>query len=412
MSYVLCPMSYGSRYARSVTNQPFPLAGVRVVSFEQAVAAPLCSRHLADLGADVVKVERRGEGDFARAYDSVMFGTSTWFTWLNRGKRSLGLDVKHPAGREVAERLVAGADVVLQNFAPGAFERLDLGVAQLRERHPRLIAASISGYGEEGPLRDRRAYDLLVQAEAGVVSVTGTPEQPSKSGVSIVDLSAGLYAFGSIVSALFRRQQTGEGASIRVNLFDAIMEWMSPLALMATHGPTPQRAGARHASIVPYGPYRVAGGRQVVFAVQNEAEWKRLCCDVLERPELATDPRFNNNHSRLINREELEPIVEAALADVDLETAEARLEAASVAFSRMNDVTEVLEHSQVLARNRLIDVSVGGGAARVLRSPFNIEGVDEAAGAVPAVGEHTDAVLRELGYGDAEIEALRRSGAV
>jgi crotonobetainyl-CoA:carnitine CoA-transferase CaiB-like acyl-CoA transferase len=237
-----------------------PLTGLRVIAFEQAVAAPLCSRHLADLGAEVIKVERVGEGDFARHYDSVIHGNSTWFTWLNRGKRSLTLDLKAEAGIEVARRLVESADVVIQNFAPGAFDRLGLGVGQLHERHPRLIAVSITGYGEDGPYRDRRAYDLLLQAEAGVLSVTGTPEAPAKSGVSIVDLSAGMYALSSILAALYQREQTGEGAAIRISLFDAIAEWMSPLALMASHGPRPQPSGARHASIVPYGPYRVASG--------------------------------------------------------------------------------------------------------------------------------------------------------
>ncbi|HLF78594.1 MAG TPA: CaiB/BaiF CoA-transferase family protein [Dehalococcoidia bacterium] len=393
-------------------TSPLPLDGLRVIAFEQAVAAPLCSRHLADLGADVIKVERRGEGDFARAYDSVIHGTSTWFAWLNRGKRSLTLDMKHPKGIEVAEKLVAGADVLVQNFAPGAFDRLGLGVEQLRQRHPRLIVASITGYGEDGPYRDRKAYDLLLQAETGVVSVTGTPEEPSKAGVSVVDLSAGVYAFGSIMTALYRRERTGEGAAIRVSLFDAIMEWMSPLSLMATYGPHPKRAAARHASIVPYGPYRVAGGRQVVFAIQNEREWQRLCSDVLLRPGLATDPQFVNNEARLQNRNLLEAQIEELLADCSVEEAEERLENASIAYSRLNDVAEVLSHPQVLARDRLLGISVPGGSVDLLRAPFNIDGVEERAAAVPAVGQHTDAVLRELGYDDDAISDLRIEGAV
>lgn len=391
----------------------FPLAGVRVVTFEQAVAMPLCSRHLADLGADVIKVERRGEGDFARLYDGFIHGTSTWFTWLNRGKRSLNLDVKEPEGREVAERLVAGADVVLQNFAPGAFDRLGLGVGQLHERYPSLIAASLTGYGEDGPYRDRKAYDLLLQAETGVIAITGSEETPSKAGVSVVDLAAGMYAFGAVTSALYRRRETGEGAAIRVSLFDSIMEWMSPFSLTAEHGTPPRRAGARHNSIVPYGPYRVGGGRQVVFAVQNEGEWRRFCGEVLRRPELADDPRFAENEKRLRNRDELEPLIEEALAELDVETVEARLEKAAVAYSRMNAVTEVLHHPQVMARDRLIEVTVpGGGKAEVLRTPFNLEGAEEGPGVVPSVGEHTDVVLRELGYSEAEIEALRAKGCV
>jgi itaconate CoA-transferase len=391
----------------------FPLAGIRVVAFEQAVAAPLATRHLADLGADVIKVERRFEGDFARDYDSVIHGTSTWFAWLNRRKRSLSLDLKHERGREIAEKLVAGADVVVQNFAPGAFDRLGLGVDQLHERYPRLVAVSITGYGEDGPYRDRRAYDLLLQAETGVVSVTGFPERTAKVGVSVADISGGMYAFSSALAALYRRERTGEGAAIKVSLFDSIMEWMSPLALMAAHGPHPKRAGDRHASIVPYGPYRTGDGRQVVLAVQNDGEWRRFCERVIERPDMVDDPRYLHNQDRLANRVELETAVEEALGRLRVDEAEARLEAASLAYSRMNDVGEVLDHPQVLTRGRLLDVEApGGGHVGVLRSPFNIEGVEEPASSLPAVGEHTDAVLGELGYDAEAIKALRESGAV
>lgn len=382
------------------------------MGFEQAVAAPLCTRHLADLGADVIKVERRGEGDFARYYDSVINGESTWFTWLNRGKRSLTLDLKHEKGIEVANRLVEGADVVVQNFAPGAFDRLGLDVASLHAKYPKLIACSITGYGEDGPYRDRRAYDLLLQAEAGVVSVTGSSDAPAKVGVSVVDLSSGLYAFSSILAALYRRNATGEGAAIRVSLFDSIMEWMSPLALMAKHGPAPKRAGARHASIVPYGPYSVAGGRQVVIAIQNEREWVRLCNDVLERPALATDERFSRNELRLRNRDELEPLIDEYLSAFSVEEAEARFERASIPYSRLNDVSEVFAHPQVVERDRLLHIDVGGEPVDLLRSPFNIEGVSEAASTVPGIGEHSAAVLAELGYSSDEIAAMTDAGAV
>jgi crotonobetainyl-CoA:carnitine CoA-transferase CaiB-like acyl-CoA transferase len=396
-----------------MTSSHLPLDGIRVIAFEQAVAAPLATRHLADLGADVIKVERRGEGDFARAYDSAVEGTSTWFAWLNRRKRSLTLDVKLMGGRDVAERLVGSADVVVQNFAPGAFDRLGLGVDQLHVRYPRLIAASITGYGEDGPYRDRKAYDLLLQAEAGVISVSGTPEAPAKTGISVADISGGMYAFSSILAAIYRRERNGEGAAIRVSLFDSIMEWMSPLSLMATHGPHPKRAGARHASIVPYGPYRVGGGRQVVLAVQNEREWQRLCVEVLERPDLATDPRFKSNELRLANRIALEAVIEEVLSRLTVEDAELRLEAASLAYSRMNDVAEVLRHPQVLERDRLLHLALPGGAeAHVLRAPFNIEGAEEAASEVPGVGQHTDAILQELGYDAEAIAALRANGAV
>ena len=390
-----------------------PLAGVRVVAFEQAVAAPLATRHLCDLGADVVKIERIGEGDFARAYDSVIHGTSTWFAWLNRGKRSLTLDMKNEGGREIAERLAANADIVVQNFAPGAFDRLGLGVDQLRERYPQLIACEITGYGETGPYRDRKAYDLLLQAETGVISISGTPDEGVKTGISVADIAAGLYAFSSCVAALYRRNVTGEGATIHTSLFDSVMEWMTPLALMAAHGPHPKRAGARHASIVPYGPFRVANGRTVVIAVQNEREWRRFCSDVLQHPELADDPRYVNNESRLRNRAELEPEIEAILLQLDVEEAERRLEAASMPYSRMNDVAEVLQHPQVLARDRLINIPVpGDGSVDLLRAPFNMSGATETPHAIPSIGQHTSEVLAELGYGASEVEALRASGAV
>jgi itaconate CoA-transferase len=301
----------------------------------------------------------------------------------------------------------------VQNFAPGAFDRIGLGVDQLHERYPRLIAVSITGYGEDGPYRDRRAYDLLLQAETGVVSVTGFPERTAKVGLSAADISGGMYAFSSALAALYRRERTGEGAAIKVSLFDSIMEWMSPLSLMAAHGPHPKRAGDRHASIVPYGPYKVGDGRQVVLAVQNDNEWRRFCEKVIERPEMAGDPRYVHNQDRLANRVELEVAVEEALARFGVEEAEARLEAASIAYSRMNDVAEVLAHPQVVTRDRLLDVEVpGGGHVDVLRAPFNIENVEEPPSAIPAVGEHTDAVLQELGYGYEEIAALHETGAV
>jgi itaconate CoA-transferase len=361
----------------------------------------------------VVKIERIGEGDFARGYDSAVKGTATWFAWLNRRKRSLTLDVKQPQGREIAEKLVAGADVVVQNFAPGAFDRLGLGVGQLHERYPALIVASITGYGEDGPYRGRRAYDLLVQAETGVVSITGTPEEPARAGVSVADIAGGMYAFSSILSSLYRRRETGEGAAIRVSLFDSLMEWMSPFSLMALHGTHPRRAGSRHTSIVPYGPFTVAGGREIMLAVQNEREWVRLCEQVLDRPDLATDPRFAGNENRLTNRRELEPQIDAALVRFSIEEAEARLEAAQVPYGRMNDVADVLQHPQVLSRDRLIETGLPGGQrADLLRMPFNIEGLDEAPAEVPEVGQHTDAVLVELGYSATEIAALRQAGAV
>src|SRR5215208_6352763 len=385
-----------------------PLAGIKVVALEQAVAAPLCTRHLADLGAEVVKVERSGEGDFARGYDSAVKGLASWFVWANRGKRSLTLDLKHARGQEIAARLVAGADVVVQNFAPGALDRLGLGVDQVRAAHPRLIACSLTGYGEDGPYRDRKAYDLLLQGETGVLSITGTPEQPVKSGISVADIAAGMYALSAILAALYRRRETGEGAAIKVSLFDSLMEWMQPLAWQAMSEQGFRRAGERHASIVPYGPYRVAGGKRVMFAIQNEREWGRLCADVLRRPEWTADPRFARNELRVANRDVLEPLIEEALAELSLEEAEARLEAASLAFARANEARDVLVHPQVRARGRTQTVASPAGPVELLKAPFNIEGLIEPETCIPAVGEHTDAVLAELGYGGEAIAALRR----
>ena len=390
---------------------PLPLDGIRVVALEQAVAAPLCTRHLADLGADVLKIERPREGDFARNYDAAVNGLSSWFVWLNRNKRSLTVDLKAPRGQEIVHRLAAEADVVVQNFAPGAFDRLGLGVDQLRTRYPQLIACSINGYGDDGPYRDRKAYDLLLQGEAGVLSVTGTPEQPVKSGISVADIAAGMYSFSAILAALYQRLDTHEGAAIKISLFDSIMEWMQPLAYQAMSDTPPRRAGDRHASIVPYGPYRVANGR-VMLAIQNEREWARLCRDVLGHEEWTDDARFRRNDLRLANRDVLEPMIETTLADVTVEDAEARLDAAGLAFARANEAKDVLRHPQVLARGRSFPVMTPAGPIDLLRAPFNIEGLTERGGAVPALGEHTDEVLRSLGYDDEAIASMRRDGVV
>lgn len=389
-----------------------PLAGVRVLAIEQAVAAPLCTRHLADLGADVVKVERPGEGDFARAYDTILNGLATWWVWLNGGKRSVAVDLKDERGRGIVRQLAERADVVVQNFGPGAMERLGLGVDQLRARCPRLIACSVSGYGDEGPYATRKAYDALVQGEAGVIAITGTPEQPAKAGVSVVDIATGMYAFSSILAALLQRQRTGAGATIRTALFDAIGEWMNPAIMAAARGRPPRRAGDRHAAIVPYGPYRCGGGARVMLAVQNEREWVRLCEGVLRRPALAADPRFNRNELRLANRDVLEPLIEEILADVSLDEAERRLEAAGVAYGRANEPAAVLDHPQVTARDRLRTVHTPAGDVAMLRPPFNIDGWPLPDARVPELGEHTDTVLGELGYDRGAITELRAAGVV
>ena len=388
-----------------------PLTGIRVIALEQAVAAPLCTRHLADLGADVIKIERPGEGDFARGYDTTAGGISSWFAWLSRNKRSLTLDLKDPRGQEVVHRLAAGADVVVQNFAPGALDRLGLGVDQLRERYPSLVVCSVTGYGEDGPFRDRKAYDLLLQGETGVLSVTGTPEQQVKSGISVADIAAGMYALSAILAALYRRRESGEGASIRVSLFDSLMEWMQPLIFQAMAGYF-RRAGERHASIVPYGPYRVANGQRVMFAIQNEREWARLCTEVLRQPEWSDDPRFCRNELRVANRDVLEPLIEEALAEVSVEEAEARLDGASLAFARANDAAEVLHHPQVVSRDRILQVDSPVGPLELLRAPFNIAGMTERDGAIPALGEHSEVILCEAGYDTTAIASLRRDGVV
>ena len=388
-----------------------PLAGIKVLTLEQAVAAPLCTRHLVDLGAEVIKIERRGEGDFARAYDTAIHGMSSYFAWLNRGKKSITLDITQAKGQEVAHRIISGCDVVVQNFAPGALDRRGLGVGQLHEKYPRLIVCSLTGYGEDGPYRDRKAYDALVQAEAGVFSITGTPESPSKAGIPVVDFSSGVYALASILAALYRRQATGEGAAIRISLFDSIMEWMGIFALQAKHGSKPQRSGAFHPNIVPYGPYKAKDG-VVMLSIQNEREWANFCEQVVNRPEWVTHPEFGRGELRLKNRKVLEPLIEEALASTTVAEAEARLEKASIAYARSNDVSEVLEHPQLLARGRLMAIQVPGGDVEVLKAPFNIEGVEDTSKPVPAVGQHDDEVLKEAGYSKEEIKVLKDEGVV
>ncbi len=391
--------------------QNLPLAGIKVLALEQAVAAPLCTRHLVDLGAEVIKIERRGEGDFARAYDTAIHGMSSYFAWLNRGKKSITLDITQPKGQELAHRIIAGCDIVIQNFAPGALDRRGLGVGQLHEKYPRLIVCSLTGYGEDGPYRDRKAYDALVQAEAGVFSITGTPESPSKAGIPVVDLSSGAYALASVLAALYRRANTGEGAAIRISLFDSIMEWMGIFALQAKHGSKPQRSGAFHPNIVPYGPYKAKDG-VVMLSIQNEREWANFCEQVVQRPEWITHEDFGRGELRLKNRRVLEPLIEQALSDLTVAEAEARLEKASIAYARSNDVSEVLDHPQLLARGRLMKIEVPGGQVEVLKAPFNIEGVEDTPKAVPSVGEHNDEVLTEFGLSAAEIAALKEEGVV
>jgi itaconate CoA-transferase len=375
-----------------------PLAGIRVVAWEHAVAAPLATRHLADLGADVVKVERPGGGDFARDYDSAVRGLSAYFVWLNRGKRSVVLDLKSADGRRAFDLLVDRADVLVHNQGPGAAERLGCSFDQLKERNPGLIFCGISGYGPDGPHRQRKAYDLLLQGEAGVIALTGTPDDPAKVGISVADIASGMYAFSSILGALYQRTLSGTGSEVQISMLEALVEWVMPAAYVAEYaGRAPGRAGARHNFIVPYGGYRVGDGSSVNLAVQNDGQWRRLCAIVLRRPELADDPRFKTNELRLANREAFEPLLESLLADETRQSVEARMVEADIPFGTVNSVHDVLQHPQLAARERWFEIDSPVGSLRALHHPMNIAGLDRPEQSVPALGEHTAEVLRELG---------------
>ncbi len=374
-----------------------PLDGVLVVALEQAVAAPFATRQLADLGARVIKVERDGAGDFARGYDTAVHGQSSYFVWLNRGKESLELDVKSKHGQRVLADLVARADVFVQNLAPGAAARLGLAADTLRARHPRLICCSVSGYGPDGPYARKKAYDLLVQCEAGLLSVTGTPDTPAKAGISVADISAGMYAFSGVLTALYERERTGEGGSVEVAMLDALGEWMGAPYFYDVYGSKPlQRTGARHATISPYGPYAAADG-QVFLGVQNEREWAVLCRDILGQPELADDERFSTNPDRLANNDQLTPIIEATLHAIPADEAAARLDAAGIANARLRTPAEFAAHPQLAARDRWREVGTPGGPVQALLPPAVVPGREAAMGAVPALGQHTAAILAELG---------------
>jgi itaconate CoA-transferase len=394
-------------------TKPRPLDGILVVSLEHAIAAPFCTRQLADLGARVVKVERPGAGDFARAYDQRVKGLASHFVWTNRSKESLTLDLKQPDALAVLGDLLARADVLVQNLAPGAAARMGLGWDALRERHPKLILCDISGYGEDGPYRDKKAYDLLIQSEAGFLSVTGTPESPSKAGISVADIAAGMYAYSSILAALLQRGRTGAGSHIDVAMLESLAEWMSFPLYYAFEGQTPPpRAGASHAAIYPYGPFAASDGGTVVLGLQNEREWKAFCEVVLQQPALATDARFDSNGKRNEHRQELAAIVLAAIAQLTTAQLVARLDEAQIANARMNDMAGLWAHPQLAARGRWSEVGTPAGPVPALLPPGRIDSFDYRMDPVPAVGEHTAAILREVGRSDAQIAELRRSGAI
>lgn len=378
---------------------PLPLAGITVVSVEQAVAAPFATRQLADLGARVIKVERPGGGDFARRYDTTVHGESSYFVWLNRSKESLTLDLKTEDGREALERLLARADVFVQNLAPGAATRMGLGAEALRARFPSLIPCAITGYGSSGPWADRKAYDLLVQCQTGLVSLTGGPAEPARVGISVADIAAGMYAYSGILTALFTRATTGVARAVEVSLFEALAEWMGQPAYYTRFGGTqPPRVGTQHATIAPYGAYPAADGKDVLFSIQNEREWAALCERFLRDPALTDDPRFATGSARVAHRDELNAIVAERFAALDSREARDLLDAAGIANADVNDVQDFLAHPVLDARDRWRQVPLPGGTAvPALVPPVDLAGVTPRMDAVPAAGEHTDAILAELG---------------
>ncbi|WP_310633000.1 CaiB/BaiF CoA-transferase family protein [Paraburkholderia sp.] len=390
-----------------------PLEGIKVVTFEHAIAAPFCTRQLADLGARVIKVERPGVGDFARGYDERVHGLASHFVWTNRSKESLTLDVKRDEALEIVHTLLADADVFVQNLAPGATQRLGLGYEALRERYPRLIVCDISGYGGDGPYRDKKAYDLLIQSESGFLSITGTPDEPAKAGCSIADIAAGMYAYSNILAALIERGKTGRGRHIDVSMLESMVEWMGYPLYYAIDGQTPpQRNGAAHATIYPYGPFKAGDGKSVMLGLQNEREWKAFCDVVLQQPELATDERFVSNSRRVEHRAALGALIEAAFASLSARDVVERLEAAKIANAHINDMQAVWEHAQLAARERWTQVLTPGGTVPALLPPGVTLADAPRMDAVPALGEHTDAILNELGYDATQIRALHDTGAV
>jgi itaconate CoA-transferase len=372
------------------------LTGLSVVALEQAVAGPFCSRQLADLGADVVKVERPDGGDSARAYDTALNGVSAYFAWLNRGKRSVVLDLKEAADRHLCSTLIDRADVVVHNLAPGAMERLGFGYDAVAGRNPRAIWCGISGYGPDGEMRDRKAYDMLVQAESGVVSVTGSPEEPAKVGVSIADIASGMYAYSSILAALYARERTGRGDRIDISMLECLTEWMTP-ALYVWQGAkrVVKRTGVRHNMIVPYGAYACADG-DVMFAIQTDREWRRFCDTVMGDTSLATDPRFATNGDRVANRDALETMIESSFKTQQRPAVIARLDAADIPMASVNDVPAVAAHPQLASRKRWTTVDSSGGQIPALVPPHNIAGAPPRMGRVPLLGEHTAAIRAEL----------------
>jgi itaconate CoA-transferase len=389
-----------------------PLEGVTVVAVEQAVAVPFATRQLADLGARVIKVERPDGGDFARTYDTSVKGLSSYFVWLNRSKESLTLELKRPEAGEVIRRLLDRADVFIENLAPGAARRLGLAADALHARHPRLIVCSVSGYGTSGPYASKKAYDLLVQSEVGLVSITGTEADPAKVGISVADIAAGMYAYSGVLTALYQRTSTGQGVVLEVSLFDALAEWMSAPAYYAAYlGAAPRRSGAHHASIAPYGPYDTQDGA-VYLAIQNAREWSRFCSDVLRRPEVVADDRFRSNVERVRHRQALDAVIKAVFGEMTRHEVQQRLEAAQIAHARVGSLGDFLDHPQLHERRRWREIDSPAGRLRALLPPVQMAASEAAMGAVPSLGQHTDLILSELGVDAATVAAWRQEGTI
>ncbi|KAJ5494859.1 hypothetical protein N7463_010946 [Penicillium fimorum] len=389
--------------ASSGGHRPLPLAGITVVSLEQAIAAPFCTRQLADLGARVIKIERPRVGDFARHYDMRVGGLASHFVWTNRSKESLALDLKCEKDHAVLMKLLEKADVLVQNLAPGASARLGLSHAALKEKHPGLIVCDISGYGQDGPYRDKKAYDLLIQSEAGMLSVTGTGKEPVKVGISIADIAAGMYAYSNILSALMQRGKDGQGCQIDISMLESMVEWMGfPMYYAFDNAPGPVPAGASHAAIYPYGPFEAGDGQSVILGIQNEREWVSFCNGVLSQPDLATDPRFSSNSQRTQNRDELKSIIHNVFSKITIEETIARLDEASIANASVNDMKNVWDHAQLQARDRWTKIQTPVGAIPALLPPGSTKlgekgGYNAQMGSIPQVGEHNEAILAELG---------------
>jgi itaconate CoA-transferase len=390
-----------------------PLDGITVVSLEHAIAAPFCTRQLADLGARVIKVERPGAGDFARAYDERVHGMASHFVWVNRSKESITLDLKQPAALAALKTLLKTADVLVQNLAPGAAARMGLSAELLHQDNPRLILCDISGYGNDGPYRDKKAYDLLIQSEAGFLSVTGTPESPSKAGNSIADIAAGMYAYSNILAALLQRGKTGKGSSIDVSMLESLGEWMGfPLYYAFEGASPPPRNGASHATIYPYGPFKAGDGGTVMLGLQNDREWVQFCEVVLEDLDLSKDERFDKNFKRNEKREVLLSIIDACFSKLSAEQITARLDKAQIANARLNDMHGLWQHKQLKARNRWVDVDSPVGPIPALLPPGSNDSYDYRMDAIPAVGQHTDAILAEIGISEKALAEMRSSGAI